>query len=76
MAAIDNQDYTGSNVVPDVTVTYGTTVLKKGVDYQCEAGTNTVKPGTATVVIKGIGNYGGQVTKDFKICLLYTSRCV
>ena len=67
VAAIDNQDYTGSNVVPDVTVTYGTTVLKKGVDYQCEAGTNTVKPGTATVVIKGIGNYGGQVTKDFKI---------
>lgn len=29
VAAIDNQDYTGSNVVPDVTVTYGTTVLKK-----------------------------------------------
>lgn len=67
VASIPAQIYTGKNIVPDVTVTYGNTVLEKGVDYETVAGTNTVTPGTATVVIEGIGNYSEQRIVSFKI---------
>jgi hypothetical protein len=58
--------YTGSAIVPDVTVKNGTTVLKVGSDYIVTAA-NNVKVGTAQVTISGKGNYTGTVTKTFTI---------
>lgn len=65
--AIPQQEYCGKNIVPDVTVMYGGVQLVKGVDYETVAGTNTVMPGMATVVIKGMGDYRGQRIAEFKI---------
>lgn len=67
VAPIENQIYTGGNIVPKVTVTYGDVTLTPGVDYETAPGTNTVTPGMATVVIKGMGNYSEQRIVEFKI---------
>lgn len=44
----------------------GTYVLKEGVDYTLRY-TNNKVPGKASVVITGMGNYSGSVTKSFTI---------
>lgn len=66
--AFDNKAvyYTGSAAVPAVTVTKGETVLKNGRDYVL-AGENNINAGTASVTVKGIGNYCGSVTGNFEI---------
>ncbi len=70
-AAIDSipdQTYTGSEIKPAVKVTIngGATELKEGTDYTVEYANNT-NVGTATVTIKGIGNYTGSQTINFQI---------
>lgn len=40
--------------------------LSEGTDYECEY-YNNVNVGTATLVIKGIGNYCGRIEKTFKV---------
>ena len=65
--AIADQTFTGTNIIPDVVVTDGEKLLKKGVDYRLVAGPNSVNPGEATVTIEGIGNYGGQRNEVFRI---------
>lgn len=63
-------DYTGSAITPAMTVTDGKTEMKQGTDYtisytnNVNVGTNTAKP---TVVITGIGNYGGTKEVVFTI---------
>ena len=56
------QVYTGWGKQPTVTIDG----LKKGRDYKV-AYSNNVAPGEAKAVIKGIGNYTGEVTKTFQI---------
>ncbi len=51
---------------PEITVNYGETVLVEGKDYTVTFKNNN-KVGTATVVIKGIGDYSGSFSKTFKI---------
>ena len=62
--------YTGNALKPAVTVkakVNGKTVtLKKGTDYTVTYKDN-INRGTATVTIKGKGNYTGTITKTFKI---------
>ena len=58
--------YTKSAIKPAVTLKIGGKTLTKGRDYTVTYGTNT-KPGKGTVTIKGIGTYGGSVTKVFVI---------
>ncbi len=62
--------YTGKALKPDVTVTIkvnGKTVtLVNGTDYTVTYA-NNVKVGTATVTVKGKGNYTGTITLTFKI---------
>ena len=62
--------YTGKAIEPGVTVKAkvdGKTVtLKKGTDYTVTY-KNNIDKGTATVTIKGKGNYTGTITKTFKI---------
>ncbi|MBQ8134655.1 MAG: type I pullulanase [Clostridia bacterium] len=58
--------YTGKAQSPTVTVKDGSVTLKKNTDYTVSYKNNT-KVGTATITIKGKGNYSGSTTKTFKI---------
>lgn len=59
-------EYDGTEKTPVVTVKKGTTILKSGVDYTVTY-QNNVAIGTATVVVKGMGNYAGTMEKAFSI---------
>lgn len=61
-----SETYTGKEIKPEVEVKDGTTALVEGKDYEVTY-TENVNVGTATVTINGIGSYGGQVEKTFKI---------
>ena len=58
--------YNGKSQEPSFTVKYGKTVLKKDVDYTVSCYWN-VDAGTASVTIRGKGNYEGSVYTDFRI---------
>lgn len=69
---ITPQVYTGKAVTldkDDIVVTVNGATLTYGVDYEIVEGTytNNVKKGTASVTIKGLGNYGGTKTVKYKI---------
>jgi len=59
-------EYDGSAKCPKVTAAFGSTVLTEGVDYTVSYSDN-VNKGTATVTIKGIGNYTGVKNAKFTI---------
>lgn len=63
---IPSQSYTGSELKPDANVTLNSKTLKAGKDYTASYSDN-VKIGTATVTIKGKGNYSGTATGKFEI---------
>lgn len=58
--------YSGETKKPEITVKWGTTTLRKNVDYIVSY-SNNINAGTAKVIIKGKGNYTGTITKTFKI---------
>lgn len=58
--------YTGKDIRPGVTVTYGGQRLSQNVDYTVEYSDN-YWIGKATVKISGMGNYVGEKVKTFKI---------
>ena len=58
--------YTGSAVIPGVTVKYGSYVLKLNTDYTVSF-TNNVNAGTASAVFTGKGNFAGTKTVTFRI---------
>ena len=58
--------YTGSALKPAVTVKYGKTKLKKDTDYKVSY-KNNINAGTATVTVKGAGNYEGSQKVTFTI---------
>ena len=60
------QSYTGSPIVPELTVKDGETALSKGTDYTVEY-RNNLNAGTATVTLTGKGNYAGSVEIKFNI---------
>ena len=62
----DRFAYTGSEIAPDVTVSIGDEVLTAGTDYEVEY-VNNVEPGTASVIVKGVGKYTGEKTVGFTI---------
>lgn len=61
--------YTGSQVKPEVTVSYDGKQLRKGEDYSISYGVNTASgKNKGSIVINGIApNYGGSVTVKFDI---------
>ena len=59
--------YDGTAQKPDVIVKDGTKILVKGTDYLINSYSNNINAGTASVLVIGNGNYGGNVTKDFTI---------
>jgi hypothetical protein len=69
---INKQTYTGETVTLDkeqITVKVKNDTLTFGQDYEIVANSykNNVKKGTATVTIKGLGDYGGTKTVKFTI---------
>jgi len=63
---VAEQSYTGSQVKPNITIKNGKTTLKNNVDYKITYKNNT-NLGTATMTIRGIGDYTGTITKTFRI---------
>ena len=66
--------YDGTAKKADVVVTDGTKTLVKGTDYTLTY-YNYVDAGTASVIVKGIGNYSGLITKYFNIYPKSISDC-
>ena len=63
---IENKTYTGSKIELNVDVVDHNQVLKKGVDYKiCYEDNKDV--GKAKIIIHGINNYTGTITKQFNI---------
>ncbi len=58
--------YDGSAKTPSVTVVKNGVTLTLNIDYTVAYSNNT-NVGTATVTITGIGNYGGETTRNFTI---------
>lgn len=63
---IDNQEYSGSEIKPNVTVYNGSIKLVENQDYNISYNNNT-NVGTATVTITGRNNYTGTIEKQFQI---------
>lgn len=66
VGAISDQTYTGSAILPELSVNDGTSVLVKDTDYTV-TGTNNTNVGEATLTISGKGNYGESAEVSFNI---------
>ena len=66
VTGLKDLSYNGSAQTQSFEVSYGDTYLYEGTDYEASY-KNNVKIGTATVIIKGIGNCDGTMEKTFKI---------
>ncbi|MBO4636826.1 MAG: DUF4214 domain-containing protein [Clostridiales bacterium] len=58
--------YTGGEVIPEVTVELGGTVLNEGTDYRV-IGVEDIFPGNASLMIFGIGDYEGEIYEEYRI---------
>lgn len=67
VASIPNQAYTGSPVVPDITVTCGDYVLQYGTDYTLTFATDNTEIGTVLMNINGTGGFTGYRQATFTI---------
>lgn len=69
ISSVDNQTYTGKQIVPDLTVTFNGKVLTQGVDYDVEfaTGTDNINVGTVAFVVVLKGNYEGTAEGTFQI---------
>ncbi len=63
---VKNQQYTGEEVIPELTVKNGKVLLEEGTDYTVTF-ENNIEIGTATATLTGIGDYSGEKTITFKI---------
>lgn len=61
--------YTGEPIMPSIKGVDTTTTLEEGTDYQVTY-SNNVLPGTAKVVVTGLGQYIGSVELTFQIAAL------
>ena len=63
-------EYTGGQIVPqaeNMTVKLGKKTLVYGVDFEIKSLSNNIKAGKATMVLRGIGDYGGTKKVTFSI---------
>lgn len=59
-------NYTGYQITPAVTVSFGSKQLTEGTDYTVTYRDNT-EVGTASAIVEGKGNFTGKVTRTFTI---------
>lgn len=64
---VKKQSYTGKNIKAKVSVKLNGIILKEGTDYKLSYSNNKKIGKNAKVTVKGIGSYGGTVTKTFTI---------
>lgn len=62
----DEYEYTGEKIYPNIIVKDGDKELKAYENYRVTFIDN-INPGTATIILDGIGEYGGYIKKTFKI---------
>ena len=62
----DTYEYTGAEIKPTLTVTIGKNTLKANSDYSVTYTSNT-NAGKAKATVTGIGNYTGEVAREFTI---------
>lgn len=72
IAKIADKTFTGKAIKPKISVKFSDNNLKKGTDFTATY-KNNKSVGTATVTIKGTGNFNGKITKTFKIVPKKTS---
>ena len=63
---INEAFYTGYNIRQEISIKYGQFSLKEGKDYVVGY-ENNLNIGTAQIIVTGIGNYTGTITKTFNI---------
>lgn len=63
---IADQSYTGNEVTPKPIITFNGNTLVEGVDYTLSY-INNINKGTATITIRGIGNFNSSITTTFVI---------
>lgn len=66
--------YSSQEIEPPIAVIVNKKTLRNGTDYTVSHKNNT-NAGTATIVVKGNGNYSGTVNKTFVIKPLSMSKC-
>ncbi|MCI9063924.1 MAG: fibronectin type III domain-containing protein, partial [Clostridia bacterium] len=66
VSSINNQTYTGRAIKPNITIKSENKILKLGTDYAVSY-SNNKNTGKATLIITGIGNYTGTLSKIFYI---------
>ena len=66
-ASAQDVTYTGSEIVPDVTVSFGDKPLVIGDDFTVSFAGNSVNVGTVEATIVGKGNFNGQRNTSFNI---------
>lgn len=66
VSGVSDKAYTGSYIIPSVTVTKDGKRLVSGTEYKV-AGSNNKYAGKATIKISGTGNYTGSISKTFYI---------
>ncbi len=60
--------YNGKEQFVNPQVSYNTTVLTEGEDFELEGEYSATEVGTYTVTIRGIGNYTGSLSQNYRIC--------
>ena len=63
---VEDQVYTGQPIEPKVVLELNDSTLIEGTDYTLSY-ENNIEPGTATIIINGIGAYGGTKIVNFEI---------
>ena len=63
---VEDQVYTGQPIEPKVVLELNDRTLIEGTDYTLSY-ENNIEPGTATIIINGIGAYGGTKIVNFEI---------
>ena len=66
ISEINQQTYTGFKITPIVNLSFNNVELKQNQDYILTY-QNNINVGNANIIIKGIGNYSGTLTKSFTI---------
>ncbi len=66
--------FTGSPWKPSFTVSWNGITLTQGTDYEVDSWVDNVMPGTATVIVRGIGKYSGTAVGTFIIDEPFSDR--
>ena len=67
---VEDQAYSGKPLEPKPTVTFGGQALVEGTDYEVVSYEDNAHVGTATVTVRGKGNFDGETTVAFRITTL------